>query len=134
MTDTPRASRASWRGAARFGAIVLLVMIVAMWATRPATTCEMPLEPHRHLDLGHIVDREHLTTDLSDSERIAHRYADHLAAAPAGQREPTSPILDADQCLARLHGQIMAAHDVTPAQVVAATPRSSASAEATRVF
>jgi hypothetical protein len=131
MTDR---SRSSWRGAARFGAIALLVMIVAMWATRPPTTCEMPRESHRHLDLGHIVDREHLTTDISDSERIARRYADYLAAAPAAEREPTSQTLDADQCLARLHRQIMAVHDVTPAQVVAATPSRSASTEATPLF
>ena len=134
MTDAPRAPRASWGSAARFGAIVMFGMIVAMWATRPSASCEMPLEPHRHLDMGHIVDREHLATDVSDSQRIARRYADHLAAAPAGQREPTSQTLGADQCLARLHGQIMALHDVTPAQMVAATPGSSASTEGTRAF
>ena len=70
----------------------------------------MRSEPHRHLNLDRTVDREHLATDLAESERIARRYA----AQPEG---------DDESCRAELVRQIMAAHDVTPAQMLAVTAR-----------
>jgi hypothetical protein len=114
----------SWRGPAQFATITLLMTIGAMWATRPPPACEMPLESHRHLDLTRVVDREHLATDISDSERIARRYIAHLSSAPPGVSPgPAAQPFTADQCVLRLHEQIMTGHEVAPAEFVAAIPR-----------
>jgi hypothetical protein len=84
----------------------------------------MRSEPRRHLDLDRTVDREHLATDLAESERIARRYsAQREPTASGGTREPAIHA-DAESCHAGLVRQIMAAHDVTTAQVLAATSRA----------
>jgi hypothetical protein len=108
--------------AARIGALGMTVMIIGMWATRPASECVMPAEPRRHINLARIVDREHLAADVLESERIARRYSAALAAAPAdSQSLLTRPETLADQCQAALVGQIAAAHNVTADQVRSAT-------------
>ena len=70
----------------------------------------MRSEPRRHLNLDRTVDREHLATDLAESERIARRYS-------------AQPEADGESCRDQLVRQIMTTHDVTPAQVIAATSR-----------
>jgi len=103
---------ASWRGPAQFASAALVLTVVAMWATRPAAAvCAMRSESRRHLTLDRTVDREHLATDLAESARIARRYS----AQPGG---------DSERCHAELVRQIMTTHDVTTAQVLAATPRT----------
>jgi hypothetical protein len=87
----------------------------------------MTLEPHSHLDLDRAVDREHLATDIGASGRIARRYSAHLLAnASAGGHEPPvrAPDTDAERCHARLAQQIMTTHDLTLAQILAATERT----------
>ena len=102
---------ASWRGPAQFAGAALVLTVVAMWATRPAAVCAMRSESRRHLNLDRTVDREHLATDLAESARIARRYS----AQPSG---------DGESCRAELVRQIMTMHDVTTAQMLAATPRT----------
>jgi hypothetical protein len=102
----------------------LLVMILAMWATRPPASCILPSEPHRHLVLERVVDSEHLASDVRETARIARRYGAHMAAAQAkGDAPPTTSVLDgvAEQCEARLASQLMTTHDVSLDQVHAAT-------------
>ena len=82
--------------------------VVAMWAAQPPSGCAMRLEPRRHLDLARTVDREHLAADLAEIERIVRRHT----ALPDGNGEA---------CHAGLVRQIMTTHDLTPAQVRAAT-------------
>jgi hypothetical protein len=100
----------SWRGPAQFAGVALVLTVAAMWAAQPSSGCAMRSEPHRHLNLDRTVDREHLATDLAESERIARRYA-------------AQPEADGESCRAELIRQIMAAHDVTPAQMLAVTTR-----------
>jgi hypothetical protein len=102
---------ASWRGPAQFAGAALVLTVVAMWATQPAAGCAMRSESRRHLNLDRIVDREHLATDLAESERIARRYS-------------TQPGGDSESCHAELVRQIMTTHEVTTAQVLAATART----------
>ena len=104
----------------------LIVTLLAMWATRPAPTCAMAPEPHRHLDLERGVDREHLATDVREAARVARRYAAHIAATPAGGGSPpTTPVFNdvAEPCQAGLSRQLLDAHDVTLDQVREATSR-----------
>ena len=83
----------------------------------------MKPEPRRYLDLDRTVDREHLVTDLAESERVARRWsAQPEPAASDRGREPAIQV-DAESCHARLVRQIMTTHDVTPSQVLAATTR-----------
>ena len=84
-----------------------------MWATQPPAGCAMRSEPRRHLNLDRTVDREHLATDLAESERIARRYS----AQPDGNGESS--------CHAGLVRQIMTTHDLTAAQMLAATSRTT---------
>jgi hypothetical protein len=103
-----------------------LVMLLAMWATRPDSSCVLQREPHRRMALERVVDAEHLASDVRETARIAHRYAAHIAATPAkGDDPPTTSALDgvAEQCEARLAGQLMTTHDVTLDQVRAAMSR-----------
>jgi hypothetical protein len=102
------AAVAPWRGPAQFAAIALAVTLAALWLNAPAASCTRRFEPHQHMDLGRVVDQEHLAADLRDADRVALRYAAHLAipAADAGKR-----------CQATLDGQIMTMHDVTAAQI-----------------
>jgi hypothetical protein len=104
----------------------LLVMILAMWASQPPASCDLPLEPHRRLALERVVDSEHLASDVSETVRIARRYAAHIAATQAkGDDLPTTAALDGltEPCEARLASQLMTTHDVSLAQVHAATSR-----------
>jgi hypothetical protein len=101
---------APWRGPAQFAGGALVLTIVAMWAAQPPSGCTMRSEPRRHLNLDRTVDREHLATDLAESERIARRYS-------------AQPDANGESCRAGLVRQIMATHDVTPAQMLAATGR-----------
>ena len=108
--------------AARIGALGMTVMIIGMWATRPAPECVMPAEPRRHINLARIVDREHLAADVLESERIARRYSAALAAAATEKLSLlTRPGDLADQCQAALVAQIATAHNVTADQVRSAT-------------
>jgi hypothetical protein len=102
---------ASWRGPAQFAGAALILTVVAMWAAQPPSGCAMRSEPRRHLNLDRTVDREHLATDLAEVERIARRSS-------------TRPEGNGETCHAELVRQIMATHQVTPAQVFAATPRT----------
>jgi hypothetical protein len=109
-----------------------LVMLLAMWATRSASSCVLSAEPHRRLALERVVDSEHLDSDVRETARIARRYAAHVARAPAkgddrskGDDPSTTsaPGRVAEPCEARLSGQLMTTHDVTLDQVRAATAR-----------
>jgi hypothetical protein len=104
----------------------LLVMILAMWASRPPPSCALPPEPHRRLALERVVDSEHLASDVRETGRIAHRYAAHIAESQAKADDPpTASALDgiAEPCEARLASQLMTTHDVTLDQVHAARSR-----------
>jgi hypothetical protein len=101
---------ASWRGPAQFAGAALVLTVAAMWAAQPPSGCAMRSEPHRHLSLDRTVDREHLATDLAESERVARRFS-------------AQPETDGRSCRDELIRQIMTTHDVTPDQVIAATPR-----------
>ena len=114
---------APWRGPAQFAAATLILTVVAMWATQPPAGCAMKPEPRRHLDLDRTVDREHLATDLAESDRVSRRWAaPSEPAAAGGSREPAGDV-DAASCHARLVRQIMTIHDVTQSQVLTATAR-----------
>jgi hypothetical protein len=119
--------QSSWRGPTQFAAGALIVTVVALWATRPAPTCDMTVEPHSHLDLDRMVDREHLAADIEASGRIARRYGAQTPAPAAGAHEPPAraPDTDDEQCQARLAQQIMTAHDLTLAQILSASRRTS---------
>jgi hypothetical protein len=97
-----------WHGTARFAAVVLVVTLAALWLNAPAATCTRRFEPHQRMDLGRVVDQEHLAVDLRDADRVALRYVAHLAipGPDAGER-----------CHATLDGLIMTTHDVTAAQI-----------------
>ena len=120
----------AWRGPAQFAGAALIVTIVALWATRPPPTCDMTVEPHSHLDLDRIVDREHLAADIGASGRIARRYRAQMPEHPAGAHEAPAqaatqaPDTDDEQCHARLAQQIMSTHDLTLAQILAAAGRA----------
>ena len=119
----------AWHGPARFAGATLVLTVVAMWATQPPSGCAMKPEPRRRLDLDRTVDREHLVTDLAESERVSRRWAappEPAATASDRSREPAIQV-DAESCHARLVRQIMTTHDVTPSQVLAATTRVPAS-------
>jgi hypothetical protein len=117
----------AWRGPAQLAGAALIVTIVVLWATRPPPSCDMTVEPHSHLDLARMVDREHLAADIGASGRIARRYRAQLPEQIAGAHEAPAqalaqtPDTDDEQCHARLAEQIMTTHDVTLAQIVAAT-------------
>jgi hypothetical protein len=118
----------SWRGPTQFAAGALIVTIVALWATQPPPTCDMTVEPHSHLDLDRMVDREHLAADIGASGRIARRYRAQTER-PAGAHEapaqaPAQTATDDEQCRARLAQQIMATHDLTLVQILAAAGRA----------
>ena len=119
--------QSSWRGPTQFAAGALIVTVVALWATRPAPTCDMTVEPHSHLDLDRMVDREHLAADIEASGRIARRYGAQTPAPAAGAHEPPAraPDTDDEQCHARLAQQIMTTHDLTLPQILAAARRTS---------
>jgi hypothetical protein len=105
----------------------ILVMLLAMWATRPDSSCVLTREPHRRLALERVVDSEHLANDVREIGRIARRYAAaHIAPTQTKGDDPpaTSALDDAvRQCEARLAGQLMTTHDVTLDQVREAASR-----------
>jgi hypothetical protein len=105
----------------------ILVMLLAMWAARPDSSCVLTREPHRRLALERVVDSEHLASDVRGIGRIARRYgAARAATAQAkGDDAPTSSALDdaARQCEAGLAGQLITTHDVTLDQVREAASR-----------
>jgi hypothetical protein len=104
-----------------------LIMLLAMWATRPDSSCVLTREPHRRLALERVVDSEHLASDVREIGRIARRYAAaHIATTQSqGHDSPmTSPLDDAvTQCEATLGGHLMTTHDVTLDQVREAASR-----------
>ena len=114
---------ASWRGPAQFAGAALILTVVAMWATQPPAGCAMQPEPRRHLDLDRTVDREHLATDLADSDRVSRRWAAQQEPAASDVSRAPAVAVDAESCHARLVRQIMTTHDVTPSQVLTATAR-----------
>jgi hypothetical protein len=110
----------SWRGPAQFAGAALVLTVAAMWAAQPPSGCTMRAEPQRHLNLDRTVDREHLATDLAESERVARRYA--ARPQPTASGEPAIQP-ETESCHAALVRQIMTAHDVTAAEVLAASAR-----------
>jgi hypothetical protein len=84
----------------------------------------MRSEPHRHLNLDRTVDREHLATDLAESERIARRSSAQPEPTASGGTDEPAVHADAESCHAGLIRQIMTTHDVSAAQVLAATSRA----------
>jgi hypothetical protein len=116
----------AWRGPAQFAGAALIVTIVALWATRPPPTCDMTVEPHSHLDLDRVVDREHLAADIGASGRIARRYLTGMPEHPAGAHDAPvqAPETDDERCHQRLTQQIMTTHDLTLAQILAAARRA----------
>ena len=103
-----------------------LVMFLAMWGTRPDSSCVLQREPRRRLALERVVDAEHLASDVRETARIARRYAAHIAATPATGDHPLTTLAPggaAESCEARLAGQLMTTHDVTADQVRSATSR-----------
>ena len=96
--------------------VALLVTLLAMWATRPAASCELAPEPHQRLNLDRVVDREHLATDVREIARLARRYAARAAPAVGIDRSIA-------QCEEKLNGQLVTAHDLTVEQVRSATTR-----------
>ena len=114
----------SWRGPAQFAGAALVLTVAAMWAAQPPSGCTMRSEPHRHLNLDRTVDREHLATDLAESERVARRYAAPPEPTASGRTGEPAIHADTESCHAGLVRQIMTTHDVTAAQVLAATART----------
>lgn len=100
----------------------LLVMLLAMWATRPPPSCEIGSEPRQRLNLERIVDREHLARDVRETERTVRRYLARATATSAGGNGPVTTPADslADACRATLTRQLMTTHHVTIEQVRAA--------------
>jgi hypothetical protein len=88
-------------------AILMAVMLLAMWAQRPTETCTMPREAARQLILTRDIDREHLSRDRMEAGRIERRYT-------ASQARSSEPKLDT--CEARLAREITAMHGVTSEQ------------------
>ena len=84
----------------------------------------MTPEARRHLNLDRTVDREHLATDLAESERIARRYAAQPEPAASDVTREAAIHADGESCHASLVRQIMTTHDVTPAEMLAATART----------
>ena len=101
----------------------ILVMLLAMWATRPDSSCVLTKEPHRRLALERVVDAEHLAGDMREIGRIARRDAGAQIATTPGL--PTASALDEGvrRCEARLAGQVMTTHDLTIDQVREAASR-----------
>jgi hypothetical protein len=110
---------------ATVAATAILVMLLAMWASRPDSACVLTKEPHRRLTLKRVVDSEHLASDEREIGRIARRYAAHIATTQMKGDDPPASALDdlVRQCEARLAGQLMTTHDVTPDQVREAASR-----------
>ncbi len=71
----------------------------------------MAAEPHRRLYLDRQLDREHLGRDAGEIQRVARRHATRAAAADE------SVFTQCEDTL--VHG-VMAKHDVTVDQVLAA--------------
>lgn len=92
------------------GAVLLAVMVGAMWFQRPSPACTMPPEAARRLVLARDIDRDHLSRDRSDADRIARRF---IGAAPGSPEEQGR----FEACETTLVGQIMTAHGLTADQV-----------------
>jgi hypothetical protein len=110
----------------------ILVMLLAMWASRPDSSCVLTREPHRRLALERAVDSEHLARDVREIGRIALRYAAAHAARsssviPAhteGDNPSSSALGDLIRpCEAGLERELMTTHDVTVDQMREAASR-----------
>jgi hypothetical protein len=107
-------------------ATAILVMLLAMWASRPDSSCVPTTEPHRRLALERVVDSEHLASDEREIGRIARRYAAaQIATTQTKGDDPPASALDdlVRQCEAGLAGQLVTTHDVTIDQVREAASR-----------
>ena len=88
---------------------LMLAMLLAMWAQRPAPGCALAPEAPQRLILSREVDREHLARDLASARRVAQRYA---ASTPRdGGQDRRS-----EDCETTLIQQIANRHGVAPAQ------------------
>jgi hypothetical protein len=104
----------AWLEMSSVAAVLMIVMLIAMWAGRPDASCTPSIEPPRHLVLSRETDREHLATDLSSADRTARRYMRSAVdeseqrtrfaecAATLVQRIATTHGLPADRVRARL--------------------------------
>jgi hypothetical protein len=90
-------------------AILMVAMLLVMWASHPTVTCSMPHEAVRQLILTRDIDREHLSRDRLEAERIARLYTASQAGSPEHQG-------DVDACEATLAREIVATHGVTADQ------------------
>jgi hypothetical protein len=77
----------------------LVYTVIVMWAGQPPYTCDLPSEPHRHLNLEKDVDREHLERDAREISRMAVRYARHTDGAVG-------------ECQTKLVHDVMNTHDL----------------------
>jgi hypothetical protein len=102
----------AWLEMSSVAAVLIVVMLAAMWARRPDASCTPSSEPPRHLVLSRDTDREHLATDLSTADRTARRYM-RSAADQTEQRTRFA------ECAATLVQQIATTHGL-PADLVRA--------------
>jgi hypothetical protein len=76
--------------------------------------CEWPPEADaKPLDLSRAADRRHLNSDVEFGEDLAIRYMD---AHPGASPQESDRIRN--QCVGRLFTAVMAAHQVTPPQIM----------------
>jgi hypothetical protein len=101
---------AAWFELSLVAAALMVCMLVAMWAERPASSCTLSFEAPRVLVLSRETDREHLATDLASADRIARRYM-LSTVDPAQQR------IRFVDCEATLVQQIATRHGLLPDQV-----------------
>jgi hypothetical protein len=92
------------------GAVLIIVMLLAMWADGPGRACVLAREPRTVLVLSRQVDREHLATDLSAAGRIAVR---HSRSVPDGEQQR----LVFAECQASLVQQIASRHSLERSQL-----------------
>jgi hypothetical protein len=93
---------------------LMVVMLVAMWAQRPAANCMLSREAPRQLLLSRETDREHLATDVASADRIARRYM--LSTVDPAQQH--AQFVDCEATLVR---QIATRHGLSP-DAVRASP------------
>ena len=103
-------AHAGWFDVSLFAAALLVAMLVVMWAQRPTAPCTMPPEAARRLVLTRETDREHLSRDGAEADRIERRDMASVAIAPQQQSR-------LDACEATLVRQIVTTQGVTADQV-----------------
>jgi hypothetical protein len=89
---------------------LMILMLIVMWAQRPAEDCALSIEAPRALVLDRETDREHLATEVGAAHRTAQRYM--RQSADLGQ-QPTRLA----ECQAALVQQIATRHAVSPDHV-----------------